>query len=203
MCSSALTPTSVLSAPLVLTHPLLPRFDYFGRTACLAQSPQLYKQMMAACAGFEKVFEVGPVFRAEKSHTHRAYPRTAVVPRSDGGGRLTTRGARAGHLCEFTGLDFEMAIKEHYFEVLDVFGDLFHFIFDGINERCREELATVQKQHPFEPIQVGAVPPPAHPHPAAPLTDAAAAVLQADPSPDLQGGDHAAARGGVGAVRYG
>jgi aspartyl-tRNA synthetase len=38
------------------------RTDYFGRTACLAQSPQLYKQM-AICADMERVFEVGPVFR--------------------------------------------------------------------------------------------------------------------------------------------
>jgi aspartyl-tRNA synthetase len=38
------------------------RFDYMGRPGCLAQSPQLYKQM-AICADFERVFEVGPVFR--------------------------------------------------------------------------------------------------------------------------------------------
>lgn len=67
------------------------RLDYKGRPACLAQSPQLYKQM-AICADFGRVFEIGPVFRAEDSFTHR-------------------------HLCEFTGLDFEMEIKEHYFEV--------------------------------------------------------------------------------------
>ncbi|CAM9692035.1 unnamed protein product, partial [Sphacelaria rigidula] len=66
--------------------------DYFGKPACLAQSPQLYKQMAAACGGLGRVMEVGPVFRAEKSRTHR-------------------------HLCEFTGLDFEMVIKEHYYEV--------------------------------------------------------------------------------------
>lgn len=66
--------------------------QYFDQLGCLAQSPQLYKQMACACGGFEKVFEVGPVFRAEKSFTHR-------------------------HLCEFTGLDLEMAIHEHYYEV--------------------------------------------------------------------------------------
>lgn len=33
--------------------------DYFGQPACLAQSPQLYKQMTAACGGFERVMEVG------------------------------------------------------------------------------------------------------------------------------------------------
>lgn len=44
--------------------------DYFGKKAYLAQSPQLYKQM-AMAAGFEKVFEIGPVFRANPSHTTR------------------------------------------------------------------------------------------------------------------------------------
>lgn len=68
------------------------KLDYKGQPACLAQSPQLHKQM-AICADFGRVFEIGPVFRAEDSFTHR-------------------------HLCEFTGLDFEMEIKEHYFEVL-------------------------------------------------------------------------------------
>ncbi|RHY93849.1 hypothetical protein DYB35_008450, partial [Aphanomyces astaci] len=66
-------------------------FGYFGESAVLAQSPQLHKQMACACAGLEKVFEIGPVFRAENSLTAR-------------------------HLCEFTGLDLEMAIKEHYSE---------------------------------------------------------------------------------------
>ncbi|KAL3675015.1 hypothetical protein R1sor_024963 [Riccia sorocarpa] len=65
--------------------------DYKGQPACLAQSPQLHKQM-GICAEFGRVFEIGPVFRAENSFTHR-------------------------HLCEFTGLDLEMEINEHYFEV--------------------------------------------------------------------------------------
>jgi aspartyl-tRNA synthetase len=46
------------------------RTDYFGRTACLAQSPQLYKQM-AISADLGRVFEVGAVFRAENSNTRR------------------------------------------------------------------------------------------------------------------------------------
>eukprot|EP01068_Selenidium_serpulae_P011052 Selendium_serpulae@DN5592_c0_g1_i1.p2 len=54
-------------------------FKYFDRSGCLSQSPQLYKQM-AICADLERVFETGPVFRAENSNTHR-------------------------HLCEFTGLN--------------------------------------------------------------------------------------------------
>lgn len=67
------------------------KLDYNGQPACLAQSPQLHKQM-AVCGGFGRVFEVGPVFRAEDSNTHR-------------------------HLCEFVGLDVEMALRDHYSEV--------------------------------------------------------------------------------------
>ncbi len=44
------------------------KIDYFGQTACLSQSPQFYKQM-AMASGFGKVFEIGPAFRAENSHT--------------------------------------------------------------------------------------------------------------------------------------
>jgi len=44
------------------------KIDYFGQKACLSQSPQFYKQM-ALAAGFDKVFEIGPAFRAENSHT--------------------------------------------------------------------------------------------------------------------------------------
>jgi len=102
--------------------------DYFGRPACLSMSPQLHKQITAACSGFERVFETGPVFRAENSNTRR-------------------------HLCEFTGFDLEMAIKEHYSECLDVFSDLFIHIFDGINERCKPELERIREQHPFEDLK--------------------------------------------------
>eukprot|EP01039_Chlorochromonas_danica_P002197 gene2197-2397_t len=101
---------------------------YFDQPACLAQSPQFYKQMTAACGGFERVYEIGPVFRAEDSNTHR-------------------------HLCEFTGLDFEMAIYEHYYEALEVMGELFNFIFDGIRDRFSHELMLIGQQYPFEPLQ--------------------------------------------------
>lgn len=101
---------------------------YFGDDACLAQSPQLYKQMTAACSDLERVFEIGPVFRAENSNTHR-------------------------HLCEFHGLDLEMAIAEHYYEVLDVFSDLFTYIFDGLNSRFKRELEAVRAQFPFENLR--------------------------------------------------
>ncbi len=52
------------------------RLDYFGQKACLSQSPQFYKQMTMA-SGFEKVFEIGPVFRAENSHT--SYHATEIL----------------------------------------------------------------------------------------------------------------------------
>lgn len=44
------------------------QLDYFGQSACLSQSPQFYKQM-AMASGFNKIFEIGPAFRAENSHT--------------------------------------------------------------------------------------------------------------------------------------
>ena len=102
--------------------------DYFGQPACLAMSPQLHKQMAAACSGFERVYCTGPVFRAENSNTRR-------------------------HMCEFTGFDMEMCINEHYDEVMDVFSDLFIHIFDGLNERCKAELERVREQHPFEDLK--------------------------------------------------
>ncbi|KAJ4707633.1 Aspartate--tRNA ligase, cytoplasmic [Melia azedarach] len=103
------------------------KLDYKGQPACLAQSPQLHKQM-SICGDFGRVFETGPVFRAEDSYTHR-------------------------HLCEFTGLDAEMEIKKHYSEVMDIVDRLFVTIFDGLNQRCKKELEAVGKQYPFEPLK--------------------------------------------------
>eukprot|EP00736_Rhodelphis_marinus_P001229 Rmarinus@m.29069 len=103
------------------------RLDYFGKKACLAQSPQLYKQM-GVVTDLGRVFEIGPVFRAENAHTHR-------------------------HLCEFVGLDLEMPFYDHYSEVLDVMDELFVYIFDGLNARFKNEIAAVQKQYPFEPLK--------------------------------------------------
>ena len=102
------------------------KFKYFNQDACLAQSPQLYKQM-CIISDFKRVYEIGPVFRAEKSFTSR-------------------------HLCEFTGLDIEMEIKEHYFEVLDILGELFYHIFNGLNKKYAKEIEIVNNQYPFEPL---------------------------------------------------
>jgi aspartyl-tRNA synthetase len=100
---------------------------YFNTKAYLAQSPQFYKQM-AISADFERVYEIGPVFRAELSDGPR-------------------------HMTEFTGLDMEMAINEHYHEVLDVLGDLFVHIFKGIESRYPRELEAVRQQYPFRPFK--------------------------------------------------
>jgi aspartyl/asparaginyl-tRNA synthetase len=66
---------------------------YFGRTAYLAQSPQFYKQM-AIAAGVDRVFEIGPVFRAEPSYTSR-------------------------HATEFTGVDVELGWISSVEDVMD------------------------------------------------------------------------------------
>lgn len=103
------------------------KFKYFNREGCLAQSPQLFKQM-ALMADMDRVFEIGPVFRAENSNTHR-------------------------HLCEFTGLDLEMTIRENYFEVMNLIHEMFLFIFKGLNSKFSKELDTVRTFFPFiEPM---------------------------------------------------
>ncbi|KAL6544220.1 Aspartate--tRNA ligase 2, cytoplasmic [Orobanche gracilis] len=103
------------------------RLDYKGTPACLAQSPQLHKQM-SICGDFGRVFEIGPVFRAEDSFTHR-------------------------HLCEFTGLDVEMEIKEHYSEVMDIVDRLFVTMFDSLNEKCSKQLEAINRQYPFNKLK--------------------------------------------------
>lgn len=73
------------------------KLDYFGQEATLAQSPQLYKQMMVGA--FERVFEIAPAFRAEPSATTR-------------------------HMSEVYMLDIEMGFVETHDEVLDMVGDM-------------------------------------------------------------------------------
>lgn len=103
------------------------KLGYFGTDAFLAQSPQLYKQM-AISSDLNRVFEVGPVFRAENSKTKR-------------------------HMTEFIGLDMEMAFYEHYHEVLEVLSDMFIFIFDGLKERFSVEIERIREQYPFEDLK--------------------------------------------------
>src|SRR3989338_5779967 len=90
------------------------KIPYFGKVASLAQSPQVYKQMFVI-SGLEKVFEIGPIFRAEKSHTTR-------------------------HLTEFIGIDFEMGFIKDENDVMDVIEKYLKFLTEGIAEECKEEL---------------------------------------------------------------
>lgn len=102
------------------------KVNYFGREAFLAQSPQLAKQM-AIASDFERVYEIGAVFRAENSNTHR-------------------------HLTEYTGLDLEMAIETHYHECLDVVDDTLKTIFEGVYKRYRKEVDIIKLQFPHEDL---------------------------------------------------
>jgi len=100
---------------------------YFDRKAYLAQSPQFYKQMCVV-GDFGRVFEIGPVFRAEKSDTHR-------------------------HLTEFVGVDLEMEFNQHYHEVLLFIGRLLARIFKLIEQNFEKELEIINEQYPFERLQ--------------------------------------------------
>ena len=91
--------------------------DYFGKPAYLAQSPQIYKQMFVT-GGFERVYEIGPVFRAEKSHTTR-------------------------HLTEFTGVDFEMGFIDDYDEVMDLIEEMFVNLMNNLSKEAVDELKTL------------------------------------------------------------
>ncbi|KAI1783747.1 aspartyl-tRNA synthetase, cytoplasmic [Ganoderma leucocontextum] len=104
------------------------KVDYFRRPACLAQSPQLAKQMCIA-ADMERVFEIGPVFRAENSNTHR-------------------------HLTEFTGLDLEMSIETHYHEVLEMLDECLKFTFKTLLARFKAEIEVVKLTFPHDDVVI-------------------------------------------------
>jgi aspartyl-tRNA synthetase len=88
---------------------------YFDRKAYLAQSPQFYKQM-AMAGGLERIFEVGPVFRAEKSHTNR-------------------------HATEFTGVDLELSFIDSYRDVMTLEAELLAFALSRVAEKHGAQIA--------------------------------------------------------------
>lgn len=90
--------------------------DYFGRPAYLAQSPQFYKQVMVGV--FERVFEVGPVFRAEPHATAR-------------------------HLSEYVSLDVEFGFIENHFTVMALLRNLLAHIFTTLQTQYSTELGMV------------------------------------------------------------
>jgi nondiscriminating aspartyl-tRNA synthetase len=102
-------------------------FEYFGRTAYLAQSPQLYKQIMVGV--FERVFEVGPVFRAEPHDTTR-------------------------HINEYVSLDAELGFIEDHFTVMAVLRDVLANVLTALHEQYPAELALLGVRLPEVPREI-------------------------------------------------
>ncbi len=92
------------------------KMDYFGKTATLAQSPQLYKQIMVGA--FERVYEIGHSYRAEPSATTR-------------------------HLTELTMLDIEMGFVESHDEVLDTVADMTQVVLRKVYEDKADDLRSL------------------------------------------------------------
>ncbi|MBQ7508141.1 MAG: aspartate--tRNA(Asn) ligase [Spirochaetales bacterium] len=90
---------------------------YFDRKAYLAQSPQFYKQM-AMASGFERIFEVGPVFRAEKSFTNK-------------------------HTTEFSGFDLEFSYIDSFRDVMKLEEDLLTDALEKVGNAYGEEIERV------------------------------------------------------------
>jgi nondiscriminating aspartyl-tRNA synthetase len=90
-------------------------FPYFKKKAYLAQSPQLYKEQLTLA--LDRVFEIGPYFRAENSHTVR-------------------------HLTEFISVDMEAAFLD-YEDVMDIVEEIILDVTLGLNERCNSFLQLV------------------------------------------------------------
>ena len=87
---------------------------YFDRNAYLAQSPQFYKQM-AMASGLERIFEVGPVFRAKKSFTSK-------------------------HTTEFTGFDLEFSYIESFRDVMKMEEELLTYALSVVKEKYGEDI---------------------------------------------------------------
>ena len=100
------------------------QLDYFGRPAYLAQSPQFYKQMLVGV--FERVYEVGPVFRAEPHDTVR-------------------------HLAEYTSLDAEMGFIEDHHTVMAVAREAVAGMSTAITERAGPAAALLGLTPPHVP----------------------------------------------------
>ncbi len=100
------------------------RIDYFGQPAYLAQSPQLYKQIMVGV--FERVFEVGPVFRAEPHSTTR-------------------------HLNEYVSMDVEMGFIQNHRDVMAVLNGVILGMLESICRQSTEEIKLLKVVLPDAP----------------------------------------------------
>ena len=103
------------------------KLDYFGRDAYLAQSPQFYKQIMVGV--FERVFEVGPVFRAEPHDTTR-------------------------HINEYVSLDAEFGFIENHFTVMALLRDVIAHILETLSMQYINELEVLRLQVPQVPATI-------------------------------------------------
>jgi len=101
--------------------------DWFGRRAFLAQSPQFYKQIMVGV--FERVYEVGPVFRAEPHDTAR-------------------------HLAEYVSLDAEMGFIRDHFDVMRVLRDVLASMMERAADQAKDALAVLELQLPPVPRDI-------------------------------------------------
>ena len=101
--------------------------DYFGRPAFLAQSPQLYKQTMVGV--FERVYEVGPVFRAEPHETGR-------------------------HLAEYTSLDAEVGFIRDHFDVMAVVREAIAGMAEAVRERAASAVQLLEATVPEVPAEI-------------------------------------------------
>jgi nondiscriminating aspartyl-tRNA synthetase len=106
------------------------RVDYFGRDAYLAQSPQFYKQAMVGV--HERVYEVGPVFRAEPHDTAR-------------------------HLAEYVSLDLEMGFIEDHRDVMGVLRGVLAEMVRAIQERAAAAVQLLELALPEVPLQIPAI----------------------------------------------
>ncbi|MGC4109519.1 MAG: aspartate--tRNA(Asn) ligase [Nocardioides sp.] len=101
--------------------------DYFGRPAYLAQSPQFYKQQLVGV--FERVYEVGPVFRAEPHDTVR-------------------------HLAEYVSLDVELGFVEDHHEVMACLRDVVAGMVDGVRAYAAPAVERLGIEVPVVPEQI-------------------------------------------------
>ncbi|MFD7869832.1 aspartate--tRNA(Asn) ligase [Microbacterium sp. NPDC059771] len=101
--------------------------DYFGRPAYLAQSPQFYKQQLVGV--FERVYEVGPVFRAEPHDTVR-------------------------HLAEYVSLDVEFGFVRDHRDVLSLLGEVLRGMLDGIRTEAAAAVAQLRVPLPTIPEEI-------------------------------------------------
>ncbi len=104
--------------------------EYFGHTAHLAQSPQLYKQIMVGV--FERVFSTGNVYRAEKHSTTR-------------------------HLNEYTSLDFEMGFIKDHTDIMKMENQLLAFVMKELAEKCAAEFSLLGATIPTVPDTIPAL----------------------------------------------